>query len=67
MGNDTDAHGGDSDHDPFDERCAWLIYIALTVIAIGTGFVKANIAPFGKWSGQFIISVCSWSWSWCTL
>ena len=48
MGNDTDAHVDDSDHDPFDERCAWLIYIALTVIAIGTGFVKANIAPFGS-------------------
>ena len=45
--NDTDAHDGDGDKDPFDERCAWLIYIALTIIGIGTGSVKANIAPFG--------------------
>ena len=48
LGNDSDAHRGDSDHDPFDENCAWLIFIALTIIAIGTGSVKANIAPFGS-------------------
>ncbi|KAK6190852.1 hypothetical protein SNE40_002627 [Patella caerulea] len=32
---------------PFDENCAGLLYIVLTIIAIGTGSVKANIAPFG--------------------
>lgn len=36
-----------NDNNPFDEPCAWLIYIALTIIAVGTGFVKASIAPFG--------------------
>lgn len=39
---------GDGDTDPFDEPCASMIFIALTVITIGTGFVKANIAPFGS-------------------
>ncbi|XP_067683314.1 solute carrier family 15 member 4-like [Haliotis asinina] len=41
---------GDSDSDdknPFDEKCAWLIYIVLTIIAVGNGSFKANIAPFG--------------------
>lgn len=37
-----------SNNDPFHDKCAWLIYISLTLIAIGTGFVKANIAPFGS-------------------
>ncbi|KAL8560656.1 hypothetical protein ACOMHN_052672 [Nucella lapillus] len=45
-GNKSD-NGDKSDVNPFDERCAWLIYITLLVIAVGTGFVKANIAPFG--------------------
>ncbi|KAK7474443.1 hypothetical protein BaRGS_00034326 [Batillaria attramentaria] len=43
-----DDNGTDNDTDPFDEPCAWLIYIVLTIIAIGTGFVKASIAPFGS-------------------
>ncbi|ESO97977.1 hypothetical protein LOTGIDRAFT_103713 [Lottia gigantea] len=34
-------------YNSFEENCAWLIYIVLTVIAIGAGSVKANIAPFG--------------------
>ncbi|KAL5017669.1 hypothetical protein ScPMuIL_007258 [Solemya velum] len=33
--------------DPFQEHCAWLIYTVLAIMAIGTGTVKANIAPFG--------------------
>ena len=45
---DDDTGDNDDDRDPFDERCAWLVYIALLVIAVGTGFVKANIAPFGS-------------------
>ncbi|XP_076452782.1 solute carrier family 15 member 4-like [Babylonia areolata] len=44
-----DDHDGDNaDTDPFDERCAWLVFVALLIIAVGTGFVKANIAPFGS-------------------
>ncbi|XP_050408235.2 solute carrier family 15 member 4 [Patella vulgata] len=34
-------------NNPFNENCVGLVYIVLTVIAIGTGSVKANIAPFG--------------------
>ncbi|KAL3856879.1 hypothetical protein ACJMK2_011587 [Sinanodonta woodiana] len=30
-----------------DENCAWQVYITLTIIAVGTGVVKANLAPFG--------------------
>ncbi|XP_046340255.2 solute carrier family 15 member 4-like [Haliotis rufescens] len=36
-----------NDKNPFDEKCAWLIFIVLTVIAVGNGSFKANIAPFG--------------------
>ena len=32
---------------PSQENCAWLVYIAIAIIAIGNGSVKANIAPFG--------------------
>lgn len=29
------------------ETCSWAIYLSLTIMAIGTGAVKANVAPFG--------------------
>lgn len=40
---------------PFDEHCAWLIYTVLAIMAVGTGTVKANIAPFG--GDQVLITV----------
>ncbi|KAK3589154.1 hypothetical protein CHS0354_017122 [Potamilus streckersoni] len=30
-----------------DENCVWQVYITLTIIALGTGVIKANLAPFG--------------------
>ena len=42
---------GDSAYDPdspFTERCSWLIFIILFIIAIGNGILKSNIAPFGS-------------------
>ena len=32
---------------PGEEQCAWAVYLALCIIGIGNGFIKANIAPFG--------------------
>ena len=29
------------------ETCSWAVYLGLCIMAIGTGAVKANIAPFG--------------------
>ncbi|KAL8561063.1 hypothetical protein ACOMHN_031007 [Nucella lapillus] len=62
------ATGGD-DSDPFDEDCSWLVFLALTVIAIGSGFVKANIAPFGsdqvsRKGQQATLSFFNWFY-WC--
>ena len=37
----------DSDS-PFTEHCAWLVYLSLVVIAISSGTIKSNIAPFGS-------------------
>ena len=37
------ASGGSADN----EQCSWAVYLGLVVIAIGTGAVKANVAPFG--------------------
>ena len=38
---------GDDPRSPYQENCAWLVCVALIIIAIGNGSVKANIAPFG--------------------
>lgn len=32
---------------PYEEACAWAVYLALCIIAIGVGIFKANVAPFG--------------------
>ncbi|ELU04156.1 hypothetical protein CAPTEDRAFT_167732 [Capitella teleta] len=32
---------------PYEETCAWLVWLGLGIMAIGNGGVKANIAPFG--------------------
>ena len=29
------------------ETCSWAVYLALGIMGLGTGAVKANIAPFG--------------------
>jgi hypothetical protein len=29
------------------EACSWAVYVALVIIGIGNGAVKANISPFG--------------------
>lgn len=42
-------------HGPFEENCAWLIFVILSIIGIGTGCVKANIAPFGSDQVSIII------------
>lgn len=47
INNSNHSDSNSNDKNPFDEKCAWLIYIVLTVIAVGNGSFKANIAPFG--------------------
>ena len=36
-----------TDRDLFDETCSWLIILTCISIAIGVGFIKANLGPFG--------------------
>jgi len=36
-----------TDRDLFDETCSWLIILTSISIAIGVGFIKANLGPFG--------------------
>ncbi|XP_041348632.1 solute carrier family 15 member 4-like [Gigantopelta aegis] len=43
--NDTPI--SDPDRNPFDENCAWLIFLVFLIIGIGTGSAKASMAPFG--------------------
>jgi dipeptide/tripeptide permease len=38
----------DNINDPFDEACSGTIFLALSIIAIGSGVVRVNIAPFGS-------------------
>ncbi|XP_035825365.1 solute carrier family 15 member 4 isoform X2 [Aplysia californica] len=63
----TDEAGDQSS--PFTERCSWLVYIILFVVAIGTGALKSNIAPFGsdqlhRSSQQAHLSFFNWFY-WC--
>lgn len=37
----------DRDESPFDEYCSGLIFGVLTLIAVGSGPFRSNIAPFG--------------------
>ncbi|XP_076434587.1 solute carrier family 15 member 4-like [Babylonia areolata] len=62
-------NGTDTSTNPFAEDCAGLVLVALTVIAIGAGFVKANIAPFGsdqvaREGQQATLSFFNWFY-WC--
>ena len=52
--NTTNFHCDSSDK---ENKCTGFIYPALTVVAIGTGVVRANIAPFGADQVKFLISV----------
>lgn len=43
----SSSNTGDSFDSPFEEKCSWLIFVVLTLIALGTGPFRSNIAPFG--------------------
>ncbi|CAL1539232.1 unnamed protein product [Lymnaea stagnalis] len=54
---------------PFEENCAWLIYVTLIIIGIGAGTLKASFCPFGseqltRASQQTQLSFFNWFY-WC--